>query len=129
MPTACNCARWRISAIPASGCARSAGTTESACWGTPWGTSVRLASVELDRAVEGAIGLVLLTVALAWTAFVLLRRWRARRAARTEDPGVPALARFAGIETSDPDTFGGGAPAARVGRREDTVTYGYLAVA
>jgi len=90
---------------------------------------VRLASVELDRAVEGAIGLVLLTVALAWTAFVLLRRWRAGRAARTDDPGVPALARFADIETSDPDTFGGGAPAARVGRREDTVTYGYLAVA
>jgi hypothetical protein len=90
---------------------------------------LRLASVELDRAVEGAIGLLLLTVALSLTAVVVLRRWRARRDARTEDPGVPALARFADIETSDPGAFGGGAPAARVRRRKDTVTYGYLAVA
>lgn len=93
------------------------------------GASLRLASVELDRAVEGAVGLVLLTVALGWAAVLLHRRWRAGRDARTEDPGVPALARFADIETSDPASFGGGAPAARTRRRKDTVTYGYLAVA
>ena len=90
---------------------------------------MQLASVELDRAVEGAIGVVLLTVALSWATVILLGRWRARRDANAVDPGVPALARFADIETSDPAAFGGGAPAARVRRRRDTVTYGYLAVA
>jgi hypothetical protein len=87
-----------------------------------------LASVEVARVVEGAIGAVLLALVLAVLAGQLLRWLRARRRDHG-DPGVPGLARFADIENTDPKTFGGGAWSARVCRRRDTVTYGYLAVA
>jgi hypothetical protein len=90
---------------------------------------LKSASVEIERAVEGAIGVLLLAVVLSVLALALLRRWRARRDAQHADPGVPALARFADIETHDTIGFGGGAGSARVRRRRDTVTYGYLAVA
>jgi hypothetical protein len=56
-------------------------------------------------------------------------RWLRERRHTNDDPGTPALARFVDTETTDPKTFGGGAWSARVRRRRDTVTYGYLAVA
>jgi hypothetical protein len=87
-----------------------------------------LASVEVARVVEGAVGGVLLVAVLAVLATQGLRWWRSRRRA-LDDPGTPALARFVDGETTDPTTFGGGAWSARVRRRRDTVTYGYLAVA
>jgi hypothetical protein len=89
---------------------------------------LRLASIELERVVEGAVGLLLLAVALGWAAALVGRRWQARRAAAAADPGVPALARF-DTEIRDAPIFGGGALAAQVRRRMDTVAYGYLAVA
>jgi hypothetical protein len=89
---------------------------------------VRSAGVEVAGVVEGAVGGVLVVVALAIVAAQATRWWRARRRAR-EDPGVPALARFVDTVVSDPALFGGGALTARVVRRRDTVTYGYLAVA
>jgi hypothetical protein len=86
------------------------------------------AGVEVTRVVEGAIGGVLVVVVLA-IVFVQTTRWlRARRRDR-DVTGIPALARFVDTETTDANTFGGGAWSARVKRRRDTVTYGYLAVA
>jgi len=88
---------------------------------------VLLAGVEPDRAIEGALGVLLVAAALIFAAVVLLRRWRARRAAKQVVPPVPALARFADVETTDPSVFGGGAIAARTRRRRDDVVYGYPA--
>ena len=90
---------------------------------------MRLASVEVERAVEGTVGVLLLAVVLSVLAIALIRRRVARGRAQRVDPGVPALARFADIETHHTIAFGGGAGAARVQRRQDTVTYGYLAMA
>jgi hypothetical protein len=89
------------------------------------------AGVETDRVVAGALAALVAVVVLviAWSQF---RRWmRTRRAAAraSEVPRVPALARFTDTEITDSRTFGGGAWSARVRRRRDTVTYGYLAVA
>jgi hypothetical protein len=89
------------------------------------------AGVELDRVVAGALGGVIVVIVVV-IAIGQLRRWlRVRRAtARASGvPRVPALARFTDTEITDPRTFGGGAWSARVRRRRDTVTYGYLAVA
>jgi hypothetical protein len=86
------------------------------------------AGVEITRVVEGAIAGVLLVAVLAIVTVHGLRWLRARRR-KQDDPGKPALARFVDSETTDPKTFGGGAWSARVRRRRDTVTYGYLAVA
>ena len=86
------------------------------------------ASGDVAQVVEAAIGGVLLGVVLTLLGLQVLRWWRARRRV-PDDPRVPALARFADSETTDARTFGGGAWSARVRRRRDTVTYGYLAVA
>lgn len=93
------------------------------------GANVReLAAIDAAQVVEAAVGGVLLAAALSVAAWQVLRWLRTRRVDR-DDPGVPALARFVDSETTDPRTFGGGAWSARVVRRRDTVTYGYLAVA
>lgn len=86
-----------------------------------------LAAVDALRVAEGVVGATLVLAALVVAAVQLLR-WRSRRE-DTEEPGVHALARFVDVTLTDPTTFGGGAQAARVQRRRDTVTYGYLAVA
>jgi len=88
---------------------------------------VLLAGVEVDRVIEGALGVLLVGAALIFAGVVLLRRWRARRAAKQVVPPIPALARFADVETTDPSVFGGGAVAARTRRRRDGVVYGYPA--
>lgn len=85
------------------------------------------ADVEISRVVAGAVGGVVVAVALAILTVQGMRWWRQRRRAR--DPGTPALARFVDTENTDVTAFGGGAWSARVCRRRDTVTYGYLAVA
>lgn len=87
------------------------------------------AAVEVGRVVQGVIGVLLVASVLAIVAVQVLRWWRDRKRAQEKDPGVPALARFADSETTDTLSFGGGAWSARVRRRRDTVTYGYLAVA
>ncbi|MDT4922350.1 MAG: hypothetical protein QOG01_63 [Pseudonocardiales bacterium] len=89
--------------------------------------SSQLAAVEVLRAVEAAIGTSLLTAVLVIVVVYLLRSRRERAPAHAE-PGIPALARYGGVMT-DPTSFGGGAEAARVRRRRDVVSYGYLAVA
>lgn len=86
------------------------------------------ASADVPRIVEGVVGILLVLVALAIGAIQLGRRQAARRRAERADPGIPALARFVDTTLTDATTFGGGAHAARVRRRRDTVTYGYLAV-
>jgi hypothetical protein len=86
------------------------------------------AGVEVARAVEGAVGAVVVAAVLA-ILIIQLRRWMKRRRLAHVDPGTPALARFVDTENTDPTAFGGGAWSARVRRRLDTVTYGYLAVA
>ena len=86
------------------------------------------ASSDVAQVVEAAVGGVLVGVVLTLLGLQILRWWRARRRV-PDDPRVPALARFADSETTDARTFGGGAWSARVRRRRDTVTYGYLAVA
>jgi hypothetical protein len=86
------------------------------------------AGVEVTRVVEGVLAGVLLVVVLGIAVVHSLRWLRARRH-QHDDPGKPALARFVDSETTDPKTFGGGAWSARVRRRHDTVTYGYLGVA
>jgi hypothetical protein len=86
-----------------------------------------LAAVEFVRVVEAAISAVLLAAVAVIVVAYLARLRRVRRLAKA-DPGVPALARYGGA-TADPTIFGGGAAAARVRRRRDVVTYGYLAVA
>ncbi|MBN9618152.1 MAG: hypothetical protein J0H43_00200, partial [Actinobacteria bacterium] len=87
-----------------------------------------LLAIDAAQVAEAAIGVVLLAAALAVVVWQVVRWLRARRVDR-DDPGQPALARFVDSETTDPRTFGGGAWSARVVRRRDTVTYGYLAVA
>jgi hypothetical protein len=89
------------------------------------------AGIDFDRVgaavLAGVIAVILLVIVVSEA-----RRWlRARRAAAraSEVPRKPALARFTDIEITDSRTFGGGAWSARVRRRHDTVTYGYLAVA
>ncbi|HEX3336836.1 MAG TPA: hypothetical protein VHS54_10280 [Jatrophihabitans sp.] len=89
--------------------------------------SSQLAAFEVLRAVEAATGTSLLMAVLVIVLVYLLRARRARARAHAE-PGVPALARYGGVLT-DPTIFGGGAEAARVRRRRDVVSYGYLAVA
>lgn len=86
-----------------------------------------LAAIELERAIEGAVGGLLVAAALGVGGLILLQRWRARRATKRADPGVPALARFTNLETDDPAIFGGGAHRARTRRRRDCVVYGYPA--
>lgn len=88
-----------------------------------------LASVDAGRVFQGVLGGVLLLGSGAVAATQLLRWQRRRRAAAKQPPRTPALARFVDGETTDPSTFGGGAWSARVKRRRDSVTYGYLAVA
>ncbi len=87
-----------------------------------------LADTDAAQVVEGVIGVLLVAAVLAIAAVHGLRWWRGRKREQ-DDPGIPALARFADTETTDTWSFGGGAWSARVLRRRDTVTYGYLAVA
>ena len=86
-----------------------------------------LAGLEVDRAIEGALGILLVAAGVGFAAVLLMCRWRAQRAAKQLEPPVPALARFADVETSDSAVFGGGAVAARPRRRRDCVVYGYPA--
>ncbi|MDT4902988.1 MAG: hypothetical protein QOH52_1004 [Pseudonocardiales bacterium] len=86
-----------------------------------------LAAVDAVRVVEGIVGAALVVAALA-VAIVALVRWRRQRE-QAPEVGEHALARFIDVTLTDPPTFGGGASAARIRRRRDTVTYGYLAVA
>jgi hypothetical protein len=90
---------------------------------------VPIAAVDGARIVEGVVGALLVLAALVIAGIGAVRWRRQRRAAAAEDPGVRALARFVDVTLNDPTSFGGGATAARVRRRRDTVTYGYLAVA
>lgn len=87
------------------------------------------AEIEVARVAEGLIGGVVVAVALALLAVQASRWWQQRRRAREAPSGTPALARFVDIDNTDVTAFGGGAWSARVRRRRDTVTYGYLAVA
>lgn len=80
------------------------------------------------RLAEGVVGGVLILVALGAAVLAFVRWVQARRPAG-EPPGVATLARFNDVVLTDPSTFGGGARSARVLRRQDTVAYGYLAVA
>jgi hypothetical protein len=91
------------------------------------GDEVLSAGVEIERIAEGVIGGVILAVVIV-VVTVQTVRWIKRRPAPHE-PGVPALARFVDSATTDASAFGGGAWSARVRRRRDTVTYGYLGVA
>lgn len=90
---------------------------------------MQIVAIDGTRIAEGVIGALLVLAALAISAIGILRWRRQRRAALAADPGVHALARFVDVTLTDPTIFGGGAHAARVRRRRDTVTYGYLAVA
>lgn len=83
--------------------------------------------MEFERAVEGAVGGLLVAAALVFGGLLVLRRWRSGRAVLRTDPGVPALARFTDLETDDPAIFGGGARSARTRHRRDCVVYGYPA--
>jgi hypothetical protein len=87
------------------------------------------AGVDVAQVVEGAAGVVVVACVLAIAALQLTRWWQRRAEHKQAAPGTPALARFVDTDTNDPTTFGGGAWSARVRRRRDTVTYGYLAVA
>jgi hypothetical protein len=87
------------------------------------------AGVEVAKVVEGAVAGVVLAAALAILIIQATRWWRRRRSAQAEPAGTPALARFVDTDNTDATAFGGGAWSARVRRRVDTVTYGYLAVA
>lgn len=89
---------------------------------------MELAAADVPGIVEGVLGILLVLVALAIGGVQLARRRAARRRREKAEPGVPALARFVDTTLTDAATFGGGAHAARVRRRRDTVTYGYLAV-
>lgn len=53
---------------------------------------------------------------------------RARSGRRRDASRIERLARFSGATLTDPAAFGGGADAAAVGVRAETVAYGYLAV-
>lgn len=95
------------------------------------GDRLPTAGIDFDRVVAGALAGVIAVILLV-IVLTQGRRWlRARRAAAraSEIPRKPALARFTDSEITDSRTFGGGAWSARVRRRRDTVTYGYLAVA
>lgn len=83
----------------------------------------------MTRVVEGAIGGFVVAIAFAILTAQAIRWWQQRRRRRSAPGGTPALARFVDTENTDEKTFGGGAWSARVRRRRDTVTYGYLAVA
>ncbi len=85
------------------------------------------AGVEIERIAGGVLGGVILAVVIV-VVCVQTVRWMRRRPAAHE-PGVPALARFVDTPITDATAFGGGAWSARVRRRRDTVTYGYLGVA
>lgn len=87
------------------------------------------AGIQIAQVVEGAVGGLVVIAVLTIVAVQVSRWWKQRRRASVLDPGRPALAVFADTESTDPTTFGGGAWSARVLARQDTVTYGYLAVA
>jgi hypothetical protein len=87
-----------------------------------------LAAVDGLRVTEGVVGGVLILVALG-AATVTLARWLRTRRPADEPLKVATLARFNDVVLTDPSTFGGGTRTARVLRRQDTVAYGYLAVA
>ena len=87
------------------------------------------AAVEVAQVIEGAAGGVVAACAVAIAAIQLGRWWKRRGEQKQVVPGTPALARFVDTDNTDATTFGGGAWSARVRRRRDTVTYGYLAVA
>jgi hypothetical protein len=89
---------------------------------------VPTAGVEIDRVVEGVIAALILAIPVGIALAQLRRSLGARRRAATAPAPVPALARFTDTEITDAPMFGGGAWSARVRRRRDTVTYGYLAV-
>jgi hypothetical protein len=80
------------------------------------------------RVVQGAVAGVVVAAVLAILA-IQLSRWLKKRRLDQDEPGTPALSRFADIENTNATTFGGGAWSARIRARRDTVTYGYLAVA
>jgi hypothetical protein len=89
---------------------------------------VLAAGLEIARVAEGALGGIAVFGVLAIVVIQGSRWWKQRRR-NEDDPGIPALAVFVDSENTDPATFGGGAWSARVRARQDTVTYGYLAVA
>lgn len=80
------------------------------------------------RVAEGIFGAVLILGALI-AAGIGLARWAGSRRTIETPAGRKTLARFADAELTDPASFGGGAQSARLLRRQDTVAYGYLAVA
>ena len=88
---------------------------------------MQLVAIEVLQVAEGAVGCVVLGALLAIASLQLTRWWKRRK---TVDPtvGTPALARFIDTDSTDPNSFGGGAWSARAIQRRDTVTYGYLAV-
>jgi hypothetical protein len=90
--------------------------------------SSRIASVDALRIVEASIGSLLLLAACVIALGYVLRLRREHERARSQRPRIPALKGYEGA-TTDPRVFGGGAKAARVGRRRDVVSYGYLGVA
>ncbi len=89
---------------------------------------MQLAAVDGLRVTEGVVGGVLILVA-AIAAAVMFARWLRVRRPAEETPRVETLSRFGDVVLTDPTTFGGGATSAKVLRRQDTVAYGYLAVA
>jgi hypothetical protein len=86
-----------------------------------------LLALDGERIGEAAVGGVLVLALLA-LALVQWRLAHARRRESIEPPGIPALARSGPVVLTDPLGFGGGAPAAELRRRRDTVAYGHLAV-
>jgi hypothetical protein len=89
---------------------------------------MELAGVDGLRVAEGLVGAALILVAAA-AAGVAFARWLRGRRPVEDAPRVQTVSRFGDVVLTDPDTFGGGAASARVLRRQDTVAYGYLAVA
>ena len=74
------------------------------------------------------MGGVIFGALLAIGSLALTRWWKHRRAVEAETAGTPELARFIETDNNDPNSFGGGSWSARAIQRQDTVTYGYLAV-
>jgi hypothetical protein len=89
---------------------------------------VLAAGLDVTQVVEGVVGGLVVAAVVTVAAIQVSRWWRQRRRVE-EQPGTPALAVFVDTENTDPTTFGGGAWSARVRARQDTVSYGYLAVA